>query len=75
LIEPAPLTDAAQAQIRRDTLEYEDDEAETHSAKIDQLINLLNLTPRTEKSVIFSQFTSFLDKVSDVCLQNKSVHR
>ena len=33
------------------------------SAKIDQLVHLLNLTPPTEKSLVFSQFTSFLDKV------------
>ena len=34
------------------------------SAKIDQLVQLLNLTPPTEKSLVFSQFTSFLDKVT-----------
>lgn len=33
------------------------------SAKIDQLVYLLRLTPLTEKSLVFSQFTSFLDKV------------
>ena len=34
------------------------------SAKIDQLVTLLRLTPETDKSLVFSQFTSFLDKVS-----------
>ena len=34
------------------------------SAKIDQLIQLLGLIPGTEKSLVFSQFTSFLDKVA-----------
>ena len=34
------------------------------SAKIDQLITLLRLTPDNDKSLVFSQFTSFLDKVS-----------
>jgi SWI/SNF-related matrix-associated actin-dependent regulator of chromatin subfamily A3 len=34
------------------------------SAKIDQLVHLLTLTPAKEKSLVFSQFTSFLDKVS-----------
>lgn len=33
------------------------------SAKIDQLIQLLRLIPAGEKSLVFSQFTSFLDKV------------
>ena len=33
------------------------------SAKIDQLVRLLQLTPVEEKSLVFSQFTSFLDKV------------
>lgn len=36
------------------------------SAKIDQLIHLLTLMPGSEKSLVFSQFTSFLDKVSKV---------
>ncbi|KAF7376249.1 DNA repair protein rad5 [Mycena sanguinolenta] len=35
------------------------------SAKIDQLIQLLDLTPVTEKSLVFSQFTSFLDKIAE----------
>lgn len=33
------------------------------SAKIDQLVRLLQLTPQDQKSVVFSQFTSFLDRV------------
>lgn len=33
------------------------------SAKIDQLVHLLQLTPGEEKSLVFSQFTSFLNKV------------
>jgi SWI/SNF-related matrix-associated actin-dependent regulator of chromatin subfamily A3 len=45
-----------------------DDDAEDgiragSSAKIDQLVHLLKLTPSMEKSLVFSQFTSFLDKV------------
>ncbi|EDR08813.1 SNF2 superfamily protein, partial [Laccaria bicolor S238N-H82] len=35
------------------------------SAKIDQLIHLLKLTPTNEKSLVFSQFTSFLDKIAE----------
>lgn len=35
------------------------------SAKIEQLVHLLSLTPKTEKSLVFSQFTAFLDKIED----------
>ena len=64
LIEPPPITDLTQAPTRSD----EDDEADDDlrigsSAKIDQLIDLLRLTPSGDKSLVFSQFTSFLDKV------------
>ena len=62
LIEPAPPTDLTQAPVRR-----EEEEANNlrggSSAKIDQLVHLLGLTPATEKSLVFSQFTGFLDKV------------
>ena len=66
LLEPPPPTELTQAPVRR-----EEDEDLTgiragSSAKIDQLVNLLKLTPTTEKSLVFSQFTSFLDKVSAV---------
>lgn len=43
-----------------------EDSPETYggsSAKIDQLIQLLKLIPSDEKCLVFSQFTSFLDKV------------
>ncbi|THH01129.1 hypothetical protein EW026_g1526 [Hermanssonia centrifuga] len=65
LIEPPPPTELTQAPIRR-----EEDEDLTgiragSSAKIDQLIHLLKLTPSTEKSLVFSQFTSFLDKIAE----------
>ncbi|KAJ6594021.1 SNF2 family N-terminal domain-containing protein [Mycena capillaripes] len=35
------------------------------SAKIDQLIQLLTLLPFSDKSLVFSQFTSFLDKIAE----------
>lgn len=35
------------------------------SAKIDQLVDLLKLLPSDEKSLVFSQFTSFLDKIGE----------
>jgi len=66
LIEPLEPVDATQAQFRVDDSEDGGDETEIcngSSAKIDQLIRLVQLTPSYEKSVVFSQFTSFLDKV------------
>lgn len=64
LIEPPPPTELTQIAVRQD----EDDDAlelrTGSSAKIDQLVHLLKLTPSTEKSLVFSQFTGFLDKVS-----------
>ncbi|PVF99077.1 hypothetical protein CPB86DRAFT_784078 [Serendipita vermifera] len=40
-----------------------EDIQETPSAKIVQLIELLRLQPSDSKSLVFSQFTSFLDKI------------
>ncbi|KAG5648541.1 hypothetical protein DXG03_003152 [Asterophora parasitica] len=65
LYEPPPPTDMTQAPVRR-----EEDLDSTgirggSSAKIDQLVQLLRLTPGTEKSLVFSQFTSFLDKIAE----------
>lgn len=62
LIEPPPHTDLTQAPVR---LSEEDASGLRggSSAKIDQLVHLLRLTPATEKSLVFSQFTGFLDKV------------
>ncbi|KAF7306156.1 hypothetical protein HMN09_00770900 [Mycena chlorophos] len=58
-LEEAP--DATQAPFQ--------DKSETaeggSSAKIDQLVELLKLTPRNDKALVFSQFTSFLDRVAD----------
>lgn len=36
----------------------------TPSSKIQHLISLLQLIPSTEKSLVFSQFTSFLDQIA-----------
>lgn len=64
LIEPPPITDLTQAPVRRDDDDESDDGLRTgSSAKIDQLVHLLRLTPSTDKSLVFSQFTGFLDKV------------
>jgi hypothetical protein len=62
LHEPPPPTDLTQKPIR-DMEEEPLGIRAGSSAKIDQLVHLLNLTPPTEKCLVFSQFTSFLDKV------------
>ncbi|THV02370.1 hypothetical protein K435DRAFT_963104 [Dendrothele bispora CBS 962.96] len=62
LIDPRPLHEATQFQSWR---EENDDTSKGPSAKIEQLINLLHLTPGGEKSLVFSQFTSFLDKIAE----------
>ncbi|KAK0225975.1 SNF2 family N-terminal domain-containing protein [Armillaria fumosa] len=63
VIEPPPPTELTQLPVS------EDDEEEVFqngsSAKIEQLIHLLMLMPHSEKSLVFSQFTSFLDKRFD----------
>ncbi|EKM54585.1 uncharacterized protein PHACADRAFT_197015 [Phanerochaete carnosa HHB-10118-sp] len=64
LIEPPPPTAFTQAPVRREK-EDPDNLRVGSSAKIEQLIHLLKLTPGTEKSLVFSQFTSFLDKIAE----------
>lgn len=74
LLEPPPPTEFTQAPVRREEDEDLTGIRSGSSAKIEQLIHLLKLTPGTEKSLVFSQFTSFLDKVwssdgnSEMCL-------
>ncbi|CAE6540591.1 unnamed protein product [Rhizoctonia solani] len=60
LIEPPPtmLTQAP----REDNIKGLSDGS---SAKIEQLVWLLKRIPPEEKAVVFSQFTSFLDKIAD----------
>ncbi|EJD35996.1 hypothetical protein AURDEDRAFT_117185 [Auricularia subglabra TFB-10046 SS5] len=71
LIEPPEPTDATQrwngdADDMDEDGETMADEIRTgSSAKIDQLIKMLQLTPATEKSLVFSQFTGFLDKIGE----------
>ena len=60
--EPSPATDLTQISAKK-TEGANDAGLGSSSAKIDQLVYLLRLTPPTEKSLVFSQFTSFLDKV------------
>ncbi|KAF9012434.1 SNF2 family N-terminal domain-containing protein [Cyathus striatus] len=65
LYEPPP-PDLTQKPVRA----MEDTQATSisarSSAKIEQLVRLLRLNPSTEKSLVFSQFTSFLDKIGEV---------
>lgn len=66
LIEPPPPTELTQLPVRHDENETHDSTLRTgSSAKIDQLIHLLQLIPGEEKSLVFSQFTSFLDKIGE----------
>ncbi|KAK1224593.1 hypothetical protein PQX77_012488 [Marasmius sp. AFHP31] len=62
LFDPLPPTDATQPVLREPEPESR---TQSSSAKIDQLVHLLQLTPAGEKSLVFSQFTSFLDKIGD----------
>ncbi|KAL5485063.1 ARC19 [Sanghuangporus weigelae] len=64
LVEPAPPGSLVEMPS---TDEVEDTELRAgSSAKIEQLLKLLQLTPNNEKSLVFSQFTSFLDKIESV---------
>ncbi|KAA1471714.1 hypothetical protein DENSPDRAFT_837772 [Dentipellis sp. KUC8613] len=74
LIEPPPPTELTQAPIPVDEDEddTENDLRTGSSAKIDQLVHLLKLTPGNEKSLVFSQFTSFLDKIAET-LDNEGI--
>jgi SWI/SNF-related matrix-associated actin-dependent regulator of chromatin subfamily A3 len=67
LIEPPPPTELTQAPVRaEDDMDDATDLRTGTSSKIDQLMHLLRLTPENEKSLVFSQFTTFLDKVSSL---------
>ena len=64
LIEPPPPTELTQIPIHtKDDVDEATDIRTGSSSKIDQLLHLLRLTPENEKSLVFSQFTTFLDKV------------
>lgn len=66
LIEPPPPTELTQLPVRHDENETHDSTLRTgSSAKIDQLIHLLQLIPSDQKCLVFSQFTSFLDKIGE----------
>ncbi|KAF8893981.1 SNF2 family N-terminal domain-containing protein [Infundibulicybe gibba] len=64
LHEPPPPTELTQAPFPREAEALEEDKPGS-SSKIEQLVHLLRLTPATEKSLVFSQFTSFLNKIAE----------
>ncbi|CCM03320.1 uncharacterized protein FIBRA_05448 [Fibroporia radiculosa] len=73
LVEPPPPTELTQAPVRDQEDEDDNDRLRSgSSAKIDQLVHLLKLSPDTEKSLVFSQFTSFLDKIAET-LEKESI--
>ncbi|KAF8520324.1 SNF2 family N-terminal domain-containing protein [Hysterangium stoloniferum] len=65
LIEPPPPTDLTQVQPQPESEDNDSGIRTGSSAKIDQLVHLLKLTPKTEKSLVFSQFTGFLSKIGE----------
>ncbi|KAJ3791022.1 SNF2 family N-terminal domain-containing protein [Lentinula aff. detonsa] len=66
LHDPLPPMDMTQPSFRSQNDEMEEGLRNAPSAKIEQLVQLLKLTPSGEKSLVFSQFTSFLDKIAEV---------
>ncbi|KAG6378256.1 putative DNA repair protein rad5 [Boletus reticuloceps] len=68
LVVPPPPTDHTQALTKQGI--DESDLCIGSSAKIDQLIHLLKLIPHDAKSLVFSQFTSFLDKIGEALEEN-----
>ncbi|KAK2463186.1 hypothetical protein APHAL10511_004841 [Amanita phalloides] len=62
LHKPLPPTEFTQLPVTVNDV-YDETRSEP-SAKIEQLIHLLKLLPSTEKSLVFSQFTSFMDKIA-----------
>ncbi|KAJ7924933.1 SNF2 family N-terminal domain-containing protein [Mycena leptocephala] len=59
---PLPPMEGTQVPFRE---EESNNPGEGSSAKIDQLIQLLELNPGSDKALVFSQFTSFLDKIAE----------
>ncbi|KAI6157534.1 SNF2 family N-terminal domain-containing protein [Pisolithus tinctorius] len=64
LIESPPPVEFTQLPARHDD-QGRNELRMGSSAKIDQLVDLLKLLPSDEKSLVFSQFTSFLDKIGE----------
>ncbi|QRV93979.1 Helicase conserved C-terminal domain [Ceratobasidium sp. AG-Ba] len=66
LIEPAPPTDLTQAPHKDSGFDdFGLASSPGSSPKIDRLIQILKLIPSDDKAVVFSQFTTFLEKIAD----------
>ncbi|QRW08198.1 SWI/SNF-related matrix-associated actin-dependent regulator of chromatin subfamily A member 3-like 3 [Ceratobasidium sp. AG-Ba] len=66
LIEPAPPTDLTQVLHKDSGLDdFGLASSPGSSPKIDRLIQILKLIPSDDKAVVFSQFTTFLEKIAD----------
>ncbi|KIK67294.1 hypothetical protein GYMLUDRAFT_191953 [Collybiopsis luxurians FD-317 M1] len=65
LYDPLPPMDMTQPSFRSQADEIEEGIRNGASAKIEQLVQLLKLSPSGEKSLVFSQFTGFLDKIAE----------
>ncbi|KAM6502461.1 SNF2 family N-terminal domain containing protein, partial [Amanita muscaria] len=63
LIEPPPHVDPTQPFAVSNKHKVRD--RRNRSAKIEQLIHVLKLLPPTDKTLVFSQFTSFMDKIAE----------
>lgn len=64
LIEPSPILESASGATEgEEEDEFAEEKATEIPPKIQQLIHLLKLQPKGDKSLVFSQFTSYLRKV------------
>ena len=64
LIEPSLIVEGASDAAEAEDNDFPEEGAtEIPPPKIEQLIQLLKLQPKGDKSLVFSQFTSYLRKV------------
>jgi SWI/SNF-related matrix-associated actin-dependent regulator of chromatin subfamily A3 len=63
LIEPSPVIESVFETTEDEGDEFAEEGATETPPKIEQLIHLLKLQLRGDKSLVFSQFTSYLRKV------------
>lgn len=63
LIEPSPEIGGASEATEDEDDDFAEEANEAPPPKIEQLIRLLKLQQKGDKSLVFSQFTSYLRKV------------
>lgn len=67
LIGPSPVVEGNSEVTEDEDGDFAEEETtETLPPKIEQLIHLLKLQPKGDKSIVFSQFTSYLRKVCNL---------